>query len=138
MCAFPSSGTQSDRGSPPPAGSIGTRYTIRKEEGGKLAATQVTAAYNHHGRIKATYTIPFSETVFASARYTMNAFSFKSNMAVGVEMWPSAVFPLMTKVKWDTDKGFGLSLGAHFGLAALMFSASYGKDGPMAGLNFEL
>lgn len=118
--------------------SVGGRYVIRKEEGGKFAATHITATYNHLGRVKTTYTLPFSETVFASARYTVNAFSFKSNMAVGVESWPSATMPLMTKAKWDTDKGFGVSLGAHLGLAALMFSASYGKDGPMVGLHFEL
>ncbi len=124
--------------SPQRAGSVGGRYVIRKEEGGKFAATHITATYNHLGRVKTTYTLPFSETVFASARYTVNAFSFKSNMAVGVESWPSATMPLMTKAKWDTDKGFGVSLGAHLGLAALMFSASYGKDGPMVGLHFEL
>jgi hypothetical protein len=118
--------------------SMGARYVIRHEGGGKFAATHITASYNHVGRVKMTYTLPFSETVFASARYTVNAFSCKSNMAVGVESWPSAAMPLMTKAKWDTDKGFGVSLGAHLGLAAIMFSASYGKNGPMVGLHFEL
>jgi hypothetical protein len=120
------------------AGSMGARYVIRHEGGGKFAATHITASYNHVGRVKMTYTLPFSETVFASARYTVNAFSCKSNMAVGVESWPSAAMPLMTKAKWDTDKGFGVSLGAHLGLAAIMFSASYGMNGPMVGLHFEL
>lgn len=119
-------------------GSVGARYTLREAGGGKFAATHITLGYNHLGRIKTTYVLPFSETVFASARYTVNAFSFKSNMAVGVESFPSATLPVMAKAKWDTSKGIGISLGLHFGLAAMMFNASYGKEGPMIGLHFEL
>lgn len=120
------------------SGSVGARYTILQEGASKYAATHITLGYNHLGRIKTTYALPFSDTVFASARYTVNAFSFRSNIAVGVESLPSETLPVMAKAKWDTDKGIGVSFGLHLGLAALMFNASYGKDGPMVGLHFEL
>jgi hypothetical protein len=64
---------------------VGGRYVIRKEEGGKFAATHITATYNHLGRVKTTYTLPFSETVFASARYTVNA------LAEGHDSTPTAM-----------------------------------------------
>jgi hypothetical protein len=125
------------------AWSVGARLSIPRIEGEsntplQSLATHITATCDNLGRIKTTYTVPLSDVVFASARYTVDMSSYRSNMAIGVESLPSPALPLMVKAKWDASRGLGLSLGAHLGLAAVMLSASYGIEGALVGLHFEL